>query len=93
MLPRGDAWYVACSSTAPGKVKEDSCAASCTACGACERRSAGSEFSLKNNLAAASYGSTGNWAAIAEDCPTKVIRNLGAEKKTAGSFGTPGGGL
>ena len=93
MLPRRDAWYVACSSTAPGKVKEDSCAASCTACGACERRSAGSEFSLKNNLAVASYNAAGNWAAIAEDCPTRVIRNLGEEKKTGGSFGTKGGGL
>ena len=44
MLSRRDLWYVACSSTAPGKIKQDSCSTSCTACGACERRSAGSEF-------------------------------------------------
>lgn len=93
MLPRKEAWYVACSSTAPGKVKEASCSSSCTACGACERRSAGSEFTLKNNLAVASSNVTGNWASIAEDCPTGVIRWVGTEKKPAGSFGTKGGGL
>ena len=81
MLPRRDAWYVACSSTAPGAIKALSCSASCTACGACERRSAGSEFTIKNNLAAASATMTGNWAAIAADCPTGVIRSLEKEKK------------
>ncbi|HSV56651.1 MAG TPA: 4Fe-4S dicluster domain-containing protein [Magnetospirillaceae bacterium] len=77
MLPRRDAWYVACSSAAPGKVKAASCAASCTACEACARRSAGSEFSIRNNLAVPSTNLTGDWAAIAADCPTGVIRNLG----------------
>ncbi len=93
MLPRRDAWYVACSSTAPGQVKEDSCPASCTACGACARRSAGSEFTLRNNLAVPSSNVTGNWAAIADDCPTKVIRSQGREKKDGGSYGSKDGGL
>lgn len=93
MLSRRDAWYVACSSTAPGNVKENSCSASCTACGACARRSAGSEFTLRNNLAVASSTVTGNWAAIADDCPTKVIRSPGRQKKDGGSFGTKDSGL
>lgn len=93
MLPRRDAWFVACSSTAPGKVKESSCTASCTACGICQRRSAGGEFSLKNNLAAASATLAGDWAAIAADCPTGVIRTIGSEKKPAGSFESKDGGL
>jgi len=93
MLPRRDAWYIACSSTASPNVKTKSCSASCTGCGACERRSAGSEFMVKNNLAIPSTTTTGNWAAIAEDCPTGVIRCLYKEKKAARPFGTKDGGL
>ena len=93
MLPRRESWYVACSSTAPGRIKEATCSASCTACGICERRSAGGEFTIRNNLASASSAVTGDWAAIASDCPTRVIRTNGSEKKTDTSFETKDGGL
>ncbi len=81
LLPRREAWYVACSSTAPGEVKAATCSTSCTACGICERRSAGSEFYLRDNLAAASSTTAGDWTAIAADCPTGVIRNSGSKKR------------
>ncbi len=93
LLPNRDSWYVACSSTAPGKVKEESCTGACTACGACERRSAGSEFTLRNNLAVPSASKTGNWASIAEDCPTGVIRCPNLEKRKTRPYGNKNAGL
>lgn len=93
MLPRRDSWYVACSSTADPEVKAESCSASCNACGVCARQSAGSEFSVRSNLAVPSGGATGNWSEIAADCPTGVIRSVVQEKKAAGSSGTKAGGL
>jgi Na+-translocating ferredoxin:NAD+ oxidoreductase subunit B len=93
MLPRRDAWYVACSSTATPKVKAESCSAGCTGCGVCERRSAGSEFTVRSNLAVPSNGITGNWAEIAADCPAGVIRSPGNGKKMDRPSGTKDGSL
>jgi Na+-translocating ferredoxin:NAD+ oxidoreductase subunit B len=82
LLPRGQAWYVACSSTRSPESRSSECFAACTACGECVAHSGRSEFSLIGELAREnSEAIGGKWQEISELCPTRAIALAGAEKK------------
>ncbi len=82
MLPRGQDWYVACSSRRSPEARAGECAAACTACGECVARSGRSEFALKGKLARENPEAVGGkWQEISELCPTRAIALAGAEKK------------
>lgn len=46
LIPRDQAWYVACASAREPETREADCSAACTACGECASRSVRGEFSL-----------------------------------------------
>ena len=82
MLPRGQDWYVACSSRRSPETRADECAAACTACGECIARSGRMEFTLEGKLAKENPEAIGGkWQEISELCPTRAIALAGAEKK------------
>jgi Na+-translocating ferredoxin:NAD+ oxidoreductase RNF subunit RnfB len=87
LLPRDQAWYVACASTREPERKAADCEACCDACGDCDRLSERGEFSLEGNLAKESHEAMGGkWADIAERCPRGAIALAGAEKKRRSPF-------
>jgi Na+-translocating ferredoxin:NAD+ oxidoreductase RNF subunit RnfB len=82
MIPRGQSWYVACSSKREPDSKAADCSAACTACGECSAHSGRSEFFLEARLARENPDAIGGkWQEIAERCPTRAIALAGAEKK------------
>jgi Na+-translocating ferredoxin:NAD+ oxidoreductase RNF subunit RnfB len=87
LLPREQAWYVACSSRRESESRERDCAAACTACGECARLSLRGEFRIAGGIAAenAETSSTG-WSDIAEACPTGAILRSGAGKRRSSPF-------
>jgi Na+-translocating ferredoxin:NAD+ oxidoreductase RNF subunit RnfB len=82
MIPRGQSWYVACSSKREPDSKAGDCAAACTACGECAALSGRAEFFLEAMLARENHDAVGGkWQDIAERCPTGAIALAGAEKR------------
>jgi Na+-translocating ferredoxin:NAD+ oxidoreductase RNF subunit RnfB len=87
LLPRGQSWYVACSSRREVEAREADCSVACNACGECSRRSERAQFLLEASLARENSESTGEgWAEIAAACPTGAIVLAGAEKKRPSPF-------
>lgn len=82
LVPRSQAWYVACSSKTSPSLRSDECSAACTACGECFARSGRSEFGLERGMARENPEAVaGRWQDISEACPTGAIARSGAEKK------------
>ncbi len=82
MVPRDQAWYVACSSRRAPESRASDCSVACTACGECVARSGRSEFILEGKLARENPAAVGGkWPEIADCCPTRAIALAGFEKK------------
>lgn len=81
LLPASQLWHVACSAASAPEGRLRHCAAACTACEECARRSFQGEFTLVGNIARASAGSASFSAEIAESCPTGAILRVGDRKK------------
>jgi Na+-translocating ferredoxin:NAD+ oxidoreductase subunit B len=87
LLPRDQAWYVACSSKRSPEFKAAQCSAACTGCGECAMMSLRSEFKQKGSLAREDTDVRGGrWSDIAEHCPTGAIVLVGSEKKRRSPF-------
>ncbi len=87
LVPREQAWYVACASATAREDRLAECSAACDACGECARLSGRSEFSLSGSLARENPEASGGlWADIAERCPNGTIALAGSEKKRRSPF-------
>jgi Na+-translocating ferredoxin:NAD+ oxidoreductase subunit B len=87
LLPRDQAWYVACSSERGRELKAEYCSAACDACGECAKASGRSEFAVDGELARENPEAIGgSWADIAERCPRSAIALAGGEKKRHSPF-------
>jgi Na+-translocating ferredoxin:NAD+ oxidoreductase subunit B len=87
LIPRTQAWYVACTSHNPPEQRASDCSAACNGCGECSRLSLRGEFSLENGLGRENTeAQDGRWEDIAERCPTWSIRELGSGKKRRPPF-------
>ncbi len=88
LIPAGSHWQVACNSELDPAARAAICLAACTACGKCAKLSAAWEFSMINGLAKASDTvsdrgpRSGDWAAIASQCPTGAIIHTGRRHLT-----------
>jgi Predicted NADH:ubiquinone oxidoreductase, subunit RnfB len=87
LVPRGQSWYVACSSRREPQARSAGCSAACSACGECSSRSLHGEFALSGDLAAENRDAQGGkWEEIAGHCPNSCIVLSGKEKKRASPF-------
>jgi Na+-translocating ferredoxin:NAD+ oxidoreductase subunit B len=87
LLPREQAWYVACASSRDPESRSTDCRAACDACGECARLSGRSEFRVDGSLARESADAEGGrWAEIADRCPRGSIVLAGTEKKRRSPF-------
>jgi Na+-translocating ferredoxin:NAD+ oxidoreductase subunit B len=87
LLPREQAWFVACSSRREPESRGRDCSAACTACGECASRSLRGEFRVKRGIARENPDvSSVGWAEIAEACPTGAILRFGVGGEKASPF-------
>jgi Na+-translocating ferredoxin:NAD+ oxidoreductase subunit B len=87
LIPREQAWYVACSSHRDPELRSGDCSSACTACGECARVSVRGEFALAGNLASENPDiQSSRWQEIAERCPSRCIVLSGTEKKRRSPF-------
>jgi Na+-translocating ferredoxin:NAD+ oxidoreductase subunit B len=87
LLPRDQAWFVACSSRREPESRCRDCGAACTACGECANKSIKGEFRVESGMARENPDSSSSgWAEIAEDCPTRAIVRAGVGRKKPSPF-------
>jgi Na+-translocating ferredoxin:NAD+ oxidoreductase subunit B len=87
LVPREQAWYVACSSKRDPESRERDCSAACNACGECSRRSLRGEFRVEEAMARENPDAVSvAWPEIAESCPTGAITRFGIGKKRPSPF-------
>lgn len=87
LLPKEQAWFVACSSRREPDSRIADCSAACIGCGECANHSLKGEFHLDRGMARENPEATSAaWGEIAETCPTKAIVRLCPVRKRASSF-------
>jgi Na+-translocating ferredoxin:NAD+ oxidoreductase subunit B len=87
LLPREQAWFVACSSRREPESRGRDCPAACIACGECANHSIKGEFRVKRGMARENPDArSSGWAEIAEVCPTGAIIRYGIARKRASPF-------
>jgi Na+-translocating ferredoxin:NAD+ oxidoreductase subunit B len=87
LIPRGQSWYVACSSRRAPEARARDCSAACSACGDCSGASLHNEFSIVDGLAKENPDAqAGHWEELAEHCPRACIVLAGKEKKRSSPF-------
>jgi electron transport complex protein RnfB len=87
LLPREQAWYVACSSRRDPESRKQDCSAACTACGECADRAMRGEFRIEGGIARENPDAvSADWPSIAESCPTGAIQRFGMGKKHPSPF-------
>jgi Na+-translocating ferredoxin:NAD+ oxidoreductase subunit B len=91
LVPREQAWYVACASKRESESRIRDCFAACSACGECSGQSLHGEFSLRDDLARENVDAQGgHWEELAEKCPRACIVLAGKEKKRPSPFPASG---
>jgi Na+-translocating ferredoxin:NAD+ oxidoreductase subunit B len=87
LLPRDQAWFVACSSRRDPEARERDCGAACNACGECSNRALRGEFRVAGGIARENPEALSSaWQEISEACPTGAILRFGVGEKRTSPF-------
>jgi Na+-translocating ferredoxin:NAD+ oxidoreductase subunit B len=82
LIPREQAWFVACSSRRDPEARERDCSVACNSCGECANRALRGEFRVAGGIAKENpEANSSAWNEIAEACPTGAILRFGVGEK------------